>query len=399
MELHAIDQKVENKNLFMDVHTKDIFNELYKLDLAVDGSKDASTTSCKEVNEFVDPITELMLREVGLVSSPSTKEKCWDVKDILDLLATDKLVEGCTKNNDDNVLEHLHKVDDYVDQKTRIAEEKKEMDDVRDLYNLDQEVERNAKTFEVGKQPTTSAEKPKSEMDAIMDLYETDLQVEDAKYNAFFKTKDAAVYQELYKTDSQVDKIDPSTDQSLTDPFTKSTLNQYAQEAKSIASRHESNVGEVMDLYSTDLQIGAAASRRDIKAEEAVASLYEVDEEIEKLKGQKSSTNEQKKDDSSKSSESSQGKVKESPPKRSIFTEKEMTASKSSQNLCDSYYSGEIYRDKNAPVPSKDAEEPVEVEEDSPLRPRKRKGLFRSIFTQKEKRAAAKADVFRGKRR
>ena len=409
MELYSVDQKVENRDVFMNDRVKTIFNELVEMDMKVDGNKGSGN----EENEFIDPITELMLREVGVISSPSRKEKCWDVKDIMELLSTDRFVEGFrdhaeTKDND--IMKHLHRVDCDVDEKTRVAEEKKKMEQILDLYQLDQEIDSKANKSRDVSLASIPKEVIMDDMDAIVALYQTDLQVEDARYNAHFKTQDAAVYHELWKTDVKVDKIGVSATLDLSDPFTKSTLNQYAQEGNAIASRLESNVCEIMELYAVDMEVGAASSRhRNKAAEEAMAHLIKVDEEVEQMSKKKLSStvtsafsskkidnnNQATESEGTKSIEKPVEKVKQ-PVKRSIFTEREMKASEEGQKNFDSYQREQSFQSEKVDIQVVKSDASTAQLEEEP--PRRKKGFLRSIFSQREKSAAAKADRF-GRRR
>ncbi len=398
MNLYAVDQKIEDRDLFLNDHVKNIFKGLVAMDARFD--KDVNSPATNDTNEFIDPITELMLREVGAISTPSSKEKCWEVKDIMDLLTTDKFADGLKhteESADDTILQYLHSIDCEVDGRVHAAEEKKEMNDVYELFMLDQEIEMKSNKTVV------AANQKKDDMDAIMHLYDTDLQVEDAKYNSFFKTKDAEVYKELFDTDVQVDKVGSGMNHDLTDPFTKSTLKQHEKEAAATASYIDSNICEIMELYSTDMQVGAAAAHRNTEEHErAVMDLYKNDEDIEKrkavVKQQTKKTVKEKPEvissvrdftDKDEKSTSVNSVVKKN--KRSIFSRKEMDASLSTQNLHDGYQKEERRKVTSEVIENaNDADNfPVEEEVKPP-----RKGFFRSIFTQKEKRAAARADKF-----
>jgi len=169
MDLYHTDQNVEKSNnrkyctsIFDNEHESFIFNSLVQMDVNMNQAANTTTadatadSNSEEKNQddnndeidFVDPITELIMREIGIITSPQCQEKCWGVKDIMDLVMTDALVDGyhdvyshTNKNHEAVVLEYLHGVDCDVDNRIRAIQEKKEMDEIMELYKLDLEVE------------------------------------------------------------------------------------------------------------------------------------------------------------------------------------------------------------------------------------------------------------------
>lgn len=319
VELYSMDQEVEKKfkstPIFDNEGEYDTFQSLVNMDTQVDGHDTTTTTTSYN---FIDPITELIMREYGTIASSSVG-KCWNVKDIMDLVMTDHFVDGIQQEKDihkeDEIIQFLHSVDRDVDDRTHAALELKEMEQIIDLYHMDQDIEAKsgAPTSDLSTKKTrknggrkysvisfTGLDLPKpiadlyltdldvegrtntiedmEGLDSILDLYETDCEVDGTKYRVCNNETNDYIFKELYRMDQIVDQQDGEKLKTpvFEDRFTKTLMEQYVMQSNEL--KQNSSVEEVFDLFTTDLEVNGHNSHLDEMA--AIEPLLKVDLEM-----------------------------------------------------------------------------------------------------------------------
>jgi len=303
LDLHQTDREVSGVKLYA-VQTKqeEMHLILWKIDQLVDQKEVDDDT------EFVDPLTAHILHQHEI----QTESLLHCVNpDTFDLLCVDMEVDNC-KIQIETMLSivPLLLVDQEVD--TAAAKLKYCIDfrDVRDLFTVDQEVEKMQKTFKKGTGAactTRNLHLPR----CIIDLYTTDLEV-DGRTTSIQEEDDIKSIISLHKVDFEVDAanrcattssfaFDNSEDEKITrvllqadrlvdtkqigdhaefvDNSKDQMMRQHVAQAIALAERSDQRVPETLDLLSTDLEVdrfGLNCETMDV-----IKPLLDVDREVD----------------------------------------------------------------------------------------------------------------------
>jgi hypothetical protein len=290
IDLYHVDLEVDKSQNSV---VRDIFYELHAIDITVDGKP---VPSAKDIT-FVDSLLSSQMRHYQTRAMDQAQYN-EDRADVMDLLATDTEIDQYSHLSiDTEIMHELAAVDKEMDSTKGADEAKAAFTAVKDLYDVDQEIDshggkRNSsrkasepmeysiplKGLSPVRDPSgKSIEKTlvTNTYSSLMgDLYATDLSI-DSRGATIHEKDDIAAILDLHSVDQAIDtkktsaagkiihdirKIDMAVDRiqednvEFFDPFLSTQMRQF-QSSTTDQAKYDAARADVMDLWETDTEV------------------------------------------------------------------------------------------------------------------------------------------------